>query len=566
MAICRCSVWTESDAWVAGCQSLNYPSAAAFCASVSVGSRLCTAAEIDSGCARGTGCGADADLVWTSSTNHSANYPPSASVCPPASISTVVSQYVTGRDTTGQCATVFTLAQTGNSTWDYLSNCHCFLLIPRATAANLTCLPSAAADQSLASVWAQCSTIGGNGVVQANPNRYHQIVCGNGNPVSCANTYGRGNGAARSASDSSYHEVRCCSDVAVVNWTRRSGCSVWTESDAWVGGCQVLNWPTAAAFCHHQGGRLCTTTELDSGCARGTGCNHDSDLIWAASTTQTIVGSDFGPRCAGEHQQCTCTGSVIYGVSQTWTPPRTVNGSISCNNNVFGDPLRSVVKECRCQSSLVPTCSSAELISTVTPFLSRNATCLANAMAAAAGNSSWDALSNCQCYLLVPQSNASQFTCLPTATASQTLYQDWLQCQALSFGHQNLTAGGSHVVECGGGVSSRCVNNGYPASGYNASNSELHEVRCCSDTQIHGWRRNAGCSVWTESDAWSQGCSILNYPDAAALCRSQGGRLCTASEVTSRCARGTGCGHDADFVWTNSQVCSVADLTSITTR
>ncbi|GMH78676.1 hypothetical protein TL16_g07898 [Triparma laevis f. inornata] len=60
-----CSIWSESDAWGTCQYSLNYTDAVDFCASE--GARLCTKAEIEMGCAEGTGCGGmNGLLIWTS--------------------------------------------------------------------------------------------------------------------------------------------------------------------------------------------------------------------------------------------------------------------------------------------------------------------------------------------------------------------------------------------------------------------------------------------------------------------------------------------------------------------
>ena len=81
--------------------------------------------------------------------------------------------------------------------------------------------------------------------------------------------------------------MRCCSDVQqpVQNsppWTRNAGCSVWGGSD------EGSNWQCsmnktfaeAEAICRAAGARLCTTEELVDGCAAGTGCNFDFELVW----------------------------------------------------------------------------------------------------------------------------------------------------------------------------------------------------------------------------------------------------------------------------------------------
>jgi hypothetical protein len=237
-------------------QILNYPNAAAFCASV--GGRLCTATEVDSGCARGTGCGNDADMVWTMTNATAPSPPPPGATCNAATLNSLLQIYVNPRDTTGLCAGVYAQALAGNNTWDYLANCNCFLLFPQTVAMQqLACPPYSGADQTIASAWTECSTIGGNGVIAPVNGSCHEIACGSGDASTCIANYGTVNGQERCALDAELHEVRCCSDVPVTNWTRLPGCPVWSESDAWSQGCQVLNWPTAAAFCHHQGSCVC---------------------------------------------------------------------------------------------------------------------------------------------------------------------------------------------------------------------------------------------------------------------------------------------------------------------
>ena len=60
-----CDVWGARAPGDAECQhGLNYDDAAAFCAGV--GGRLCTAAELEADCTRGTGCAHDMDLQWSS--------------------------------------------------------------------------------------------------------------------------------------------------------------------------------------------------------------------------------------------------------------------------------------------------------------------------------------------------------------------------------------------------------------------------------------------------------------------------------------------------------------------
>src|SRR5262249_14229389 len=52
--------------------------------------------------------------------------------------------------------------------------------------------------------------------------------------------------------------------------------------------------------------------------------------------------------CANEHQRCAFTGAkeVHYGVTGTFTAPRTFTDGVSCSNGVFGDPIKGTVKYC----------------------------------------------------------------------------------------------------------------------------------------------------------------------------------------------------------------------------
>ena len=57
---------------------------------------------------------------------------------------------------------------------------------------------------------------------------------------------------------------------------------------------------------------------------------------------------DQGHHCADEGQTCACYGNVKYGLDQTWTEEKVVDGSIQCTNEVFGDIVPGIKKECRC--------------------------------------------------------------------------------------------------------------------------------------------------------------------------------------------------------------------------
>merc|ERR1719498_528759 len=48
---------------------------------------------------------------------------------------------------------------------------------------------------------------------------------------------------------------------------------------------------------------------------------------------------------------CSCQGRVRFGKGDTWSEPKSVRGSITCDTNHFVDPLPGVAKQCQCQQA-----------------------------------------------------------------------------------------------------------------------------------------------------------------------------------------------------------------------
>ena len=59
---------------------------------------------------------------------------------------------------------------------------------------------------------------------------------------------------------------------------------MWGGSDEGFACSRKQNFAQAEAICNGAGARLCTVAELEGGCAAGTGCGFDSELIWAVPT------------------------------------------------------------------------------------------------------------------------------------------------------------------------------------------------------------------------------------------------------------------------------------------
>jgi len=65
--------------------------------------------------------------------------------------------------------------------------------------------------------------------------------------------------------------------------------SLFTSVGSGNNGCvHEASWATANRTCVQEGARLCTLSELQGSCAQGTGCNHDSDMLWASDGCDAI--------------------------------------------------------------------------------------------------------------------------------------------------------------------------------------------------------------------------------------------------------------------------------------
>jgi hypothetical protein len=72
--------------------------------------------------------------------------------------------------------------------------------------------------------------------------------------------------------------------------------------------------------------------------------------------------------CANENATCTFSGTkqVRYGAGSSYVT-KTLTGPVACNNSVFGDPIRGVVKHCDIASSTTAPASSPTPTPTPTP-------------------------------------------------------------------------------------------------------------------------------------------------------------------------------------------------------
>jgi len=174
---------------------------------------------------------------------------------------------------------------------------------------------------------------------ECDPDGFHYAIRGNSNqatPSLESNTVTLG--------------VRCVSDSdrSGDGWTKRNGCSVWTESDAWAEGCFIGTWSEANTFCNEQGGRLPTLLEVEGGnCVYGTGCDFDYTLIWTSTTqdNQLVVVdgvSNFG-LCEGDcASDDDCAGELRCFQRTGFTPVPGCSGDGEESIDYCYDPTGSI--------------------------------------------------------------------------------------------------------------------------------------------------------------------------------------------------------------------------------
>ena len=104
------------------------------------------------------------------------------------------------------------------------------------------------------------------------------------------------------------------------------------------------------------------------------------------------------------------------------------------------------------------------------------------------------------------------------------------------------------MVSCGNPANALCLENACALGG------EMHEVRCCSDSQLPGYQQRNDCAVWSESQFSSVGSGAAgcvhdaNLETAQNTCLADNARLCTLAELEGSCKAGTGYGHHADMI------------------
>eukprot|EP00551_Chaetoceros_affinis_P003107 CAMPEP_0203638570 /NCGR_PEP_ID=MMETSP0088-20131115/4568_1 /ASSEMBLY_ACC=CAM_ASM_001087 /TAXON_ID=426623 /ORGANISM="Chaetoceros affinis, Strain CCMP159" /LENGTH=139 /DNA_ID=CAMNT_0050493237 /DNA_START=38 /DNA_END=457 /DNA_ORIENTATION=+ len=113
------------------------------------------------------------------------------------------------------------------------------------------------------------------------------------------------------------------------------------------------------------------------------------------------------------------------------------------------------------------------------------------------------------------------------------------------------TANATTILACGSGKKKKCGSNDLLLD-LPPKTPEGFSVRCCSETQFNRSEKKVkyGCDVWAGSkDKNGQCFGYGTIEDAEKFCQDAGARLCTCTELVEKCAKGTGCGLNKEFVY-----------------
>jgi len=138
------------------------------------------------------------------------------------------------------------------------------------------------------------------------------IVCGRGD--------GCGEGDRDVALVNEIHEVRCCRDCNNCSSPWKQKCpnynlAVFAQSKI-QGVCKRGTFPEALDICRSvPNGRLCTPLEVQNGCAKGTGCQFDREMIWTCAYDGHQCEDDT--ECCGSCVNSKCVGGDTGSRSKT---------------------------------------------------------------------------------------------------------------------------------------------------------------------------------------------------------------------------------------------------------
>lgn len=354
-----------------------------------------------------------------------------------------------------------------------------------------------------------------------------------------------------------------CADSFVIGAAGRKGACVDEE----------ISFAAAEQLCFDIGARLCSFEEIAAGAADGSGCGHDLNMIWTRSPCGTdgfrvregvafrtgeacrsrTVGRAY-VRCCGDED--TITSDLSCDVLRNRAESQGNADASDISQNGWSLPTDADDDVCSAsfmaydqQGRPLPPQPDGQIIG--------GPRCIVNATAAVADR--------------VCAANGAR-VCTRAEMARET-------------GGTGCGFDGQHVISSApcttpvaddntGGVDGVIVFRRTDGNEKCVPRTEaLYAVRCCAEEnpppkersaiscEEFGWQETefglvdtCGESEVLENKAGDFVCAPLSvFNDAAAVCKKIGARLCTYAELVAGEARGTGCGHDGDFVWSATE-------------
>jgi hypothetical protein len=326
------TVCGESDLALGGCSGfLTFTAAQGFCEDA--GARLCSKTELQNDEARATGCSYDAKFIWSSDScangEHAmalgASWAGTAEGCAASSEQHNVrccADSETPSISSSSCNELgwtnsvnFGNPNTCGESDDALGGCSGLL---SWDAANAFC--AAGGARMCTSVELLNDETRATGCSLDAEMIWSNSECALGHSRYIGSSlFGSGSDCK---ADGSLSHVRCCADHQIeisskscseLKWTnaeRFGSASVCGESLLGLGGCSAwLEWADANAFCKAGGARLCTSNELQSDEARGTGCQFDSQFLWSSTPCVDGYSTAAGSSAFNKNVRCPSAGS-----------------------------------------------------------------------------------------------------------------------------------------------------------------------------------------------------------------------------------------------------------------
>ena len=131
-----------------------------------------------------------------------------------------------------------------------------------------------------------------------------------------------------------------------LSWNAASDNVAVTGYDVYSQGAKITTVTTTS---HTFGSLACGTAYALSVVAFDAAGNRSSQASTNGSTSSCPSATPEWRVCSAEFQRCSFSGTkeVRYGKNTTWTSPRQFTDGVDCSNNVFGDPLPGITKECQ---------------------------------------------------------------------------------------------------------------------------------------------------------------------------------------------------------------------------